>query len=160
MFLGYFFANKQLDKVCELELDTCCVGDIGVELFMRELSQGCMSEEAMGIDLALTGLDCSHLFVKFISETMSCTPKLWALHFMDWIQDEFDATAALTYLIEGLCKRSTRIKHITLEGCVSYKHAYYLALFIAYGNVQHLNLSTNDFGSSLVMSLLAQSSAM
>ena len=31
MSLGYFFANKHLNKICELELNDCHVGDIGLE---------------------------------------------------------------------------------------------------------------------------------
>ena len=157
MSLGYFFANKQLDKICELELADSYVGDIGIEVFMKELSQGCMPEEAMGIVLGLGGGDCTHGGVKCIGETMSQTPILWGFHFANWILYEVDATTSLKYLIEGLCRSSARSKHIVLQLCVSYKHTYHLALLIAFGNIQYLILSYNDIGISLAMSLLAQS---
>ena len=55
MSIGYFFANKQLDKnICEVRLDHCRVGDIGVEVFMLELSQCCRPKEAKGIELYLS----------------------------------------------------------------------------------------------------------
>ena len=155
--LGYFFANKQLDKVCELELADSHVGDIGVEVFMKELRQGYMSEEAEGIEVGLSGVDCSHHGVKCISETMSQTPILQGLHFANWLLYKVDAAASLKYLIEGLCRSSARSKRIVLYLCVSYKHTYHLILLIAFGNLQLLDLSYNDIGRSSVMSLLAQS---
>ena len=60
MSLGYFFACEQLDNLCSVELAHCRVGDIGIEMFMKELSQGCMPKEAEGIALLLTANDCSH----------------------------------------------------------------------------------------------------
>ena len=155
--LGYFFANKQLDKVCELELADSHVGDIGIEVFMKELSRGCMSKESMGIEVGLSGVDCSHRGVKCISETMSQTPILQGLHFANWILYEVDAAAALKYLIEGLSRSSARSKRIVLYLCVSYKHTYHLALLIAFGKLQCLDLSYNDIGRPSAMSLLAQS---
>ena len=154
--LGYFFANKHLDKVCGIGLETCHVGDTGIEVLMKELSKGCMAKDAKGIILMLTGSDCSHRGVECISETMSQAPILWGLSFGGWISYGFNATASLTYLTKGLC-RSTRCRCICLQACVSYKHTYHLILLIAFGNLQTLDLTNNDIGSSSVMSLLGQS---
>ena len=154
---GYFFANKQLDKVCILELDNCHVGDVGIEVFMKELSQGYLPQDAMGIELLLAQNDCSHHSVKALSQA----PMLWGLHFMGWIQYKGGAAIIpLTSLIEGLCRaRSTRCKRISLAFCVSncYKQTYYLILLIAFGNLYDLDLSNNDIGRSSVMFLLGQS---
>jgi len=157
MSLGYFFANKQLDKVCELELGDSHVGDIGVEVLMKELRQGFMSEEAKGIEIGLSGVDCSHRGVKCIGETMSQTPILQGLHFANWILHDVDAALSLKYLTEGLYRSSARSKHVALYLCVSHKHTYHLILLIAFGNLHILDLSYNDIGRSSVMSLLAQS---
>ena len=155
--LGYFFTSKHLDKVCGIGLETCRVGDTGIEVLIKELSKGYMPKEAKGIVLMLTGSDCSHLGVKCISETMSQAPILWGLSFCGWIRHGVDVTASLTYLIEGLCRKSTRCRCICLQGCVSYNHTYYLILLIAFGNLQTLDLTNSDIGSSSVMSLLGQS---
>ena len=157
MSLGYFLANKQLDKICTLVLNDCCIGDIGIEVFMKELSQGRVLKEATGVKLVLSGNDCSRHSVKYISETMSQTPMLWGLHFMGWILFGLDTAVLLKYLIEGVCKRSARCRCIALSRCVSYKHIYHLTLLIVFGNLLILNLSYNDIGRSSVMSLLMQS---
>ena len=157
MSLGYFFANKQLDEICTLVLNDCCVGDIGIKVFMKELSQRCVLKETTGVELVLSGNDCSHRSVKYISEAISQVPMLWGLHFLGWVLFGLDAAALLTYLIEGVCKRSARCRHIALTQCVRYKHTYHLILLIAFGNLQILDLSHNDIGRSSVMSLLAQS---
>ena len=172
MSLGYFFASKQLDKLFSVELVRCCIGDIGIEVFMKELTRGCMPKGGNGIILSLTGSECSHHGVKCICETMCQTLILQGLAFVDWIlyQRKVDAAesltidiiSALTYLIEGLCKRSARYRCISLQQfalhkCVNCKHTYHIILLIAFGNLQHLDLNNNDIGRSSVMSLLAQS---
>ena len=112
MSIGYFFANKQLDKnICEVCLDHCRVSDIGVEVFMLELSQCCRPKEAKGIELYLSGKDCTHLGVKCISEIMSHTPILHGLCFVGWIRHRVDATTSLKFLVEGICRRSAKITH-------------------------------------------------
>ena len=45
-------------------------------MFMQELSPGCKPEEAKGIELGLSGKDCSHHGVKRISKTVSQAPIL------------------------------------------------------------------------------------
>ena len=157
MSIGYFFANKQLHTICIVELCYCRVGDIGIEVFMKELSQGRMHKDAMGIELVLAGNDCSHCGLKCISEAMSQAQMLWGLLFTGWIVYGLDAAAPLAYLVEGLCRRSTGFKHIILDECVTYKHTYHLILLIVFGNLQCLDLSCNDISNSLVMSLLVQS---
>ena len=158
MSFGYFFANKQLDKICVVELCNCHIGDIGIEMFMKVLGQGSRPKpKAMGIKLVLNSNDCSHLGVKYISETMSHAPILWGLGFVGWTRHGFDATSSLKYLTEGMCRRSARLMHISLLQCVNYEHTYNLILLISFGNLQELDLSNNDIGKSSVMSLLAQS---
>ena len=157
MSIGYFFANKQLDKICEVGLDRCHVGDIGVEVFMQELSRGCRAKEAKGIELYLTGKDCSHLGVKCISETMSHTPVLQGLCFVGWIRHQVDATRSLKYLVEGLCRRSAKIELLAVHKSVNYQHVYHIVLLIAFSSLQALDLTNNDIGGSSVMSLLARS---
>ena len=152
MSLGYFFANKQLDKVCRVEIDRC-VGDIEIEVFMKELSQGCTPKDTMGIELTLGGGEYSHHGVKCICEELSQTSIVRGLVFAGW---NLDATASLTYLIEGLCRSLTKILGVTLYECVTYKHTYHLTLLIAFGNLHQLDLSFNDIGNSSTMSLLAQ----
>jgi len=154
MSIGYFFANKQLDKICEVGLDRCRVGDIGVEVFMQELSRGCRAKEAKGIELYLTGKDCSHLGVKCISEIMSHTPILHGLCFVGWIRHRVDATRSLKYLVEGLCRRSAKIELLAVHKSVNYQHVYHIVLLIAFSSLQALDLTNNDIGRSSVMSLL------
>ena len=158
MSLGYFFANKQLDKPCTVGLNGCSVGDIGIEVLMKELSQGCiLSKKVIGIELVLSDSECSLYGVKCISETISQAPVVWGLQFLGWILYKVDAAICLKYLVEGLCRRSVGIQSLTLQTCVSYKHTYHLVLLIVFGNLQVLDLSDNDIGRSSVMSLLAQS---
>ena len=157
MSIGYFFANKQLDKICEVVLSHCRVGDIGVEVFMQELSQGCRPEEAKGIEVFLSGKDCSHLGVKCISETMSRASILQGLCFVGWIRHRVDATTSLKYLVEGTCRRSAKIEHIAIHKSLNYKQTYHIILLIAFSCLQALDLTNNDIGRPSVMSLLAQS---
>ena len=158
MSLGYFFANKQLDKPCTVGLNGCCVGDIGIEVLMKELTQGCMlSKKVIGIELLLSGSECSPYGVKCITETISQAPVVWGLQFVGWILYKVDAAICLKYLVKGLCRRSVGFQSITLQNCVSYKHSYHLVLLIVFGNLQVLDLTNNDIGRSSVMSLLAQS---
>ena len=158
MSIGYFFANKQLDKnICEVRLDHCRVGDIGVEVFMLELSQCCRPKEAKGIELYLSGKDCTHLGVKCISEIMSHTPILHGLCFVGWIRHRVDATTSLKYLVEGICRRSAKIELLAVHKSVNYQHIYHIVLLIAFSSLQALDLTNNDIGRSSVMSLLAQS---
>ena len=157
MSIGYFFANKQLDKICEVGLDHCRVGDIGVEVFMQELSRGCRAKEAKGIELYLSGKDCSHLGVKCISEIMSHAPILHGLCFVGWIRHRVDATTSLKYLVEGMCRRSVKIELLAVHKSVNYQHIYHIVLLIAFSSLQALDLTNNDIGRSSVMSLLARS---
>ena len=133
--IGHFFANKQLDKVCIIDLSLCRVGDIGIEVFLKELSQRSMPNRAKGLELSLSGMDCSYLGVKCISETLSQTPVLRGLHFVNWIQYGLDAVPPLMYLIEGPCRESMKLNRITFLGCVTYKHTYHLVLLIAFSNL-------------------------
>ena len=153
MSIGYFFANKQLDKMCELDLSQCRVGDIGVEVFMQELSQGCRPKEAKGIELYLSGKDCSHLGVKCISETMSQAPILQGLCFVGWIRHRIDATTSFKYLVEGTCRRSAKIEHLAIHKSLNYEQV----LLIAFSCLQALDLTNNDIGRPSVISLLAKS---
>ena len=152
--LGYFFANKQLDKICTVELGHCCVGDLGIEVLMKELSQGCMPKESVGVSLSFYGKEYSYHGVKCISEALSQTSIVRGLLFTGWNWCGLDATASLTCLIEGLCR--SKCLQVVLHGCVSYKHTYHLPLLIAFGDLHHLDLSFNDIGNSSTMSLLAQ----
>ena len=103
---------------------------------------------------------------------MSQAPILQGLAFVDWILYQrkvdpaepltIDIISALTYLTEGLCKRSARYRCISLQQfalhkSVNYKHTYYIMLLIAFGSLQYLDLNNNDIGRRSVMSLLAQS---
>ena len=45
-------------------------------MFMQELSLRCRPEDTKGIELVLSGKDCSHHGVKRISETVSQAPIL------------------------------------------------------------------------------------
>ena len=127
MSLGYFFANKQLDQPCAVGLNGCCVGDIGIEVLMKELSQGCiLSEKAIGIELVLSGSECSPYGMKCIGEAISHAPVLWGLQFVGWNLYKIDAAICLKYLVEGLCRRSVEFQSISLQKCVSYKHTYHL----------------------------------
>ena len=152
--LGYFFANKQLDKVCTVELD--CMGDIEVEVLMKELSQGCMLKETMGVRLSFAAWEYSYHGFKCISEAVSQTLIVRGLVFAGWNHWGVDATAPLTCLIEGLCRRPTKNFEVSLKNCVSWKHTYHLILLLAFGNLRELWLSFNNIGNSLTMSLVAQ----
>ena len=103
---------------------------------------------------------------------MSQAPILQGLAFVDWILYQrkvdpaepltIDIISAVTYLTEGLCKRSARYRCISLQQfalhkSVNYKHTYYIMLLIAFGSLQYLDLNNNDIGRRSVMSLLAQS---
>ena len=156
--LGYFFANKQLDKVCTVELG--CSSDIEVEVLMKELSQGCMLKETMGVRLFVrlffTACEYSYHGFKCISEAVSQTLIVRGLVFTDWNHSAFDATTPLTCLIEGLCRRPTKNFEVGLLNCVSCKYTYHLTLLLAFGNLHELWLSFNNISKSLTMSLLAQ----
>ena len=143
--IGYFFANKQLDNVCHLDLSNCNIHDVEVELLMTELQHGKQQQEG-GVFLHLSLSKISHNGMLSISEALkSPTSVLFGLALAgSWHPQITNICQALKYLIEGL-SRNTSCKELNLAGCyLNSEHLHHLVSMIASSNLQILSLNQNN----------------
>ncbi len=136
--IGYFLANQ---SSCFLSVQCCSIGDAGYEAMMMQLKQSAETDPVPSshrwLNLAGNPIargDC----MKMVADVLQ-TPLLTGISFIScWPPTQVRRN--LTYLIEGLSRRSTPIQ-LTLHEAITRAHTYYMVLLIATCplNVLYLN---------------------
>jgi len=150
--IGYFFANKQLDNVCCLDLKYCNIHDVEVGLLMTELQHGKQQQEG-GVLINLSLSQISHYGMLSISEALkSPTSVLYGLVFAcSWHPQITNIFQALKYLIEGL-SRNTSCKELNLTGCcLKPSHIHHLVIMVTFSNLKILCLSRNNLKGAVCL---------
>jgi len=150
--IGYFFANKQLDSVCHLDLSNCNIHDVGVELLMTELQHGKQQQEGR-VFINLASSQISHNGMLSISEVLkSPASVLFGLALAcSWHPLITNICQALKYLIEGL-SRNTSCKELNLAGCyLKPSHIHHLVIMVTFSNLKVLGLNGHNLRGAICL---------
>ena len=149
--IGYFMANRKRDS-CIVNISCCGVGDIEVEVLISQLKQVKSSQHKPGV-LFVNNLLTSNA-MKLIGEVL--IPLVSHLSLSGcWHPAVIDIRRAFKYLLEGLSRSSCSILGLD-RCCLTTEHVYHLVLLIScYSSIEGLDLSYNNIGSSIYMSLIA-----
>jgi len=150
--IGYFFANKQLDNVCHLDLSNCNIHDVEVKLLMTELQHGKQQQEG-GLSTNLSLSQISHNGMLAISEALKSSASMLSglILGLSWHPQITNIRQALKYLIEGL-SRNTSCKELILGGCcLKTSHVYHLVIMVAFSNLKVLSLSGSNLTGAICL---------
>ncbi len=113
---------------CLLDIGDCSIGDVGLEALMTQLRQSAETSTVSCIDrrLGLEGNTITSQSMKLVSTVLQ-TPFLSYISFGDWLPTQ--VATNLTYLIEGLSRRSTSFD-VALPDTVTSEHVHYLVLLL------------------------------
>ncbi len=139
---------------CHLALDFCSIGDAGVEAVMMQLKQGAetstLSLSTRWLSLSGNPITSGHC-MRMVGDVLQ-TQLLTSITFRDcWLPTQVGRN--LTYLIEGLSRRSTSIE-LTLTEAITSAHTHYLVLLITTCPLRILSLPGTNVGEGF--SLLAE----
>ncbi len=138
--IGYFMAHQ---SSCILDLTYCSIGDVGLEALMTQLRHIAETSTISCTNhrLILHGNTFTSRGMKLVS-TVIQTPLLSGISFhYCWLPTQ--VATNLTYLIEGLSRRSTSFG-VGLPDTVTSDHIHYLVLLLTTCRLQLFQLETSN----------------
>ena len=150
--IGYFFANKQLDNLCHLDLQFCNIHDVEVEMLMTELQHRKRHQKGgLFINLAMSII--SHDGMLSISEALKSPESvlLGLSLYCNWDPLITNICQGLKYLIEGLSRNTSCTELNLIDCCLKPAHVYHLVLMIAFSNLKFLALNGNNLNGTICL---------
>ncbi len=156
--IGYFMAHQ---SYCTLDLSYCSIGDVGLEALMTQLRQRAETSTVSCTDreLHITGNTITSQSMKLVSAVLQ-TPILSEIHFFAcWLPTQ--VATNLTYLIEGLSRRSTSFS-VALPETVTSEHVHYLVLLLTTCRLKSFRLYNSNVreGMPLIAEALKQTTSV
>ena len=145
--IGYFMANRE-NYDCFVDLSSCDISDIGVELLISQLKPVRSSQHNLGITFETNLLTWNamrligEVLIPLVSTLLLCRC---------WHPAVSDIKKSLKYLLEGLSRSSCA--SLSLDLCsLTAEHVYYLVMLITCcSSIKVLGLSDNNIGSCMLL---------